>query len=444
MQNINIPTRTLGRISLGLSTPTTFELQLLEVAVKGKKAFESYLNKESPSYGIDEQVMGLEILQEIKLWEKDGNRNLLMERARDQVVRVKDNKSLHTRALVIYRDFLRLSLAQSRSCVSTEPLSSQCRTRESTELTSSMERFSRDKEYNSSSQVQTLDEKLDRMLPIELPEAVDEESSSYVNSCSKTQGEPSGSSCEIQSILGAPSCEEISIFDKPKEADEGVITSGARFFEKLLITDDFEGRDSIFSRGGNNSHWSKVCSNMTSVARDEECFSWDVSSVKIDLCNDQTQKALGDFPAKDFKYPIQWTIDGITHEARNLSKLRSEHNIVLEGIFKKRFKCHTWRTYYGFFFNTGVMIYFKKDVFKKAVDFRKSTVTIPKVKQLMLIINDLHVSSRVTNWQLKFESAKHLSTWCKTIVTFSKGQKTEIDGIRQSVGSPMNLVSKQI
>jgi hypothetical protein len=442
MQKINVPTRSIGRISLGLSTPITFELQLLDVAVKGKKAFESYLNKESPNYGIDEQVMSLEILQEIELWENDGNRNLLVERARDQVVRVKHHKSLHTRALVIYRDFLNLSLARSRSSDSTETLSSQWGTRESTEFNSSMERMG--KEYSSSSQDWTLDGKFDKMLCIELPDTVDEESSSYMDYCSRAQGEASGSSCEILSIFGVPSCEEISIFDNPKQTDEGVVTPVAHLYEKLLIADDSEGRDSIFSLGRRNSHWSKVCSNMTLGGKDQECFSWDVSDVKIDLCNDQTPKALGDFPGKDFKYPIQWTIDGITYEARNVSELRSKHCIVTEGIFKKRLKCHTWRSYYGFFFNTGVMIYFKKDVFKKAADFRKSTVIMPKGKQLRLNIDDVLVSSRLTNWQVKFESAKHLNTWCKTVVKFSKGLKPENDGIRHLVVSPMSLLSKQI
>jgi len=444
MQNrdhLNISTRPIGRTSLGLSTTATFELQLLEVAVKGKKAFESCLNKESPSWDIDEQVMSLEILQEIKLWEKDENCNLLLERARSLVVRMKDHRSVHQRALLIYRDFLNVSLTRSRESIET---SSQCQTRESTELTSTTERVSR--EYSNSSQVQTLDEKLDEMLSIELPETVDEEPSIHIEYCSKAQGEPSGSygsSCEVLSIFDGASCEEISIFEKPKETDEGVVTPGARFFEKLLTAEESEGCDSILTLGSRDSRWSKVCSKLTPGVREDECYSWDVTDVKIDLSYEQTSKTLRDFPANDFKNPIEWTIDGITYEAKSVSELRSKYDVVMEGVFKKRYKCHTWRSYYGFFFNTGVMIYFKKDVFKKAADFRRSTVTIPKGKQLRLNIHDLHVASRVTNWQLKFDSANHFNSWCETIVKFSKGLQNETDGIRQSL-SPRSLISKLI
>jgi hypothetical protein len=356
-------------------------------------------------------------------------------------VKMKYHKSLHNRALVMYRDILNLSLARSRLLESSETLSSQCQTHESTELTSSMECVSR--EHSGSSQVQTLDEKFDKMLQIQLPETVDEESTSYIDYCSRAHGEPSGPSCEILSIFGTPTFEEIWIFDKPRKTDEVFVTPRAHSYEKLQIEEESEGRDSILLKGRRNSHWSKVRSNMIRGARDEEFSCWDISDVKIDLCNELTPKAV-DFPEKDFKHPIQWMIDGITYEARNVSELRSKHDIATEGIFKKRYKCHTWRSYYGIFFNMGIMIYFKKHVFKKVADFRKSTVTIPKGKQLRLNIDDVHVASRITNWQLKFESVKQLNTWYKTILKFSKGLKTEVDRIRQSVGSPMNFLSKLI
>jgi len=436
------PTRPVGRTSLGLSTPFTFQLQLLEIAVKGKNAFENFLNKECPKYGIDEQVMSLEILQEIKLWENGGNRNLLLERARDQVVRMKDHKSLHKRALVTYRDFLNLSLARSQSYESTDTQSSQCRTCESTELTWSTERVSSlSREYTSSSPACTIDEKLEQMLTIVLPETVDEESFSYVEDCSRAQGELSGSSCDTPSLFGGASCEELSIFEMPENADEGVFTPGA---QKFTTAEESEGCDSILSLGCRNSHWPKVYSNMTPRVQEQDFFSCDVSDVKIDLGINQIPKALGNFTEKGFKYPIQWTIDGITYKARNESELRSKHDIVTEGIFKKRFKCHTWRSYYGFFFNTGVMVYFRNAVFKKAADFRKSTVTIPKGKEQRLNIHEVHVASRVISWHLKFDNAKHRNTWCNTIVKFSKVLTTEIDGKPQSVDSPMNRISMLI
>jgi len=445
MQNkdhLNVPTPSMGRTSLGLSTPTTFELQLLEVAVKGKTAFENCLNKEHTSYGIDEKVLSLEIWQEIKLWEDVGNHNLLVERARDQVVRMKDHKGLHKRALFIYRDFLNLSLARCQSCESTDTQSSQCRTRESAELTSSIERVSRlSREYASSS-ARTLDDKLDQMLPIGLPETEDEESSSYVEYCSKAQGEPSGSPCKILSLFDGTSCEEMLIFQKPQETNEGVIP-GAQLYQTLSTAEESEGCSSFLSLG-RNSHWSQVYPKTTPWANEEDRFSWDASDVKVDLSNEQIPQALGDFPGKDFKYPIQWTIDGITYEARKEYELRSRHDIVTEGVFKKRFKYHTHRSYYGFFFETGVMVYFRNGVFKNAADFRKSTVTIPKGKLNRLVIHDVHVAPRVINWHLKFDNAKDLNTWFNTIVKFSKGLKSEIDVIRQSVGSPVSLISKLI
>jgi hypothetical protein len=436
----HVSTRPLERTSLGLSTHTTFELQLLEVAVRGKKDFESYMNKMSPSYGIDEQVMSLEILHEIKFFEKGVNRNLIVERARDQVVQMKDDESLHKRALVVYRDFMNLSLDRQRE--STETLSSPVQSSGSTEFTSSIEHVSR--EYSTSSQANNIDEKLNEMLSIALPEIVEEESSGHIEYCSRAQGEASGSSCDILSIFDGTSFEEMSIFEKPKETDEGVVTTGERFYEKLLLAEVSKGTDSIPSQGSRDSPRFKVYSKKSQGAIDEECFSWDVSDVKIDLCNEQAQKVPPDFPGKELKFPIQWTIDGIPYEARNIAELRSKHDIAIEGIFKKVFKCHTWRSYYGFLFNIGVMVYFKKHVFKKVADFRESTVTIPKGKQLRLNIHDVHVASRVTDWQLKFDSAKHLKTWCETIVKFSKGLKTEIDGIQPSLSSPRNLISKLI
>jgi len=98
-------------MSLGLLTPISFELQLLKLAVRGRKVFEGTWNKNAT---IGEQVMFLEILQEIKLWENDGCSKLLLERARNLVVRMKDHRSLHQQALVVYRDLL--NLRNSRTC----------------------------------------------------------------------------------------------------------------------------------------------------------------------------------------------------------------------------------------------------------------------------------------------------------------------------------------
>lgn len=405
--------------SLGLFTPTTFELQLLEIAVKGKRAYEASLDKEASTYGIDKQVMSLEILQEIKIWEKERNINLLVDRARNQVVKMKSHKNLHKRALLIYRDFLNISLSSARD--STETSSSQYRSHESTGLTSSLVRESR--EYDSSSQVYTLDEKFDEMLGIELPESQDEESSSLKEPCSGLfQGEPSGSSCEVISLLGDMS-HDASIFEKPTETEEGVLAPAARFSE--LTLDDSEGGDSVLFLGNRERDNSCTKIRLRRMKPQKDIFSWKASDVKIDLYGDELPQILGEFPGKEFKHPIQWTLDGIIYNAQNIAELRRKHNIVLEGVFKKRW-CHTWRNYFGFLLDTGVMLYFKKDDFRKFADFRKSTVSMPKGKQQRLSIQDVYVRSVSTNWELKFDSANHLITWCETIAEISKGLNDEV------------------
>jgi len=210
---------------------------------------------------------------------------------------MKENKCLHKRALVIYRDFLNLSRARSRE--SLETLSSQSRTKSITKLSSSFERVS--KQCSSSPPVHSLDEKFDEMLGIELPETVNGESSSYLEYFSRAWGESSGSSCEIISIFDGASSEDMSIFEKPKETDEGVVTLGAPFNQKLSNTDQSEGCNSILSLGQRDSPWSKVCSKIIPEAKEEECFSWDNSEEKVDLCEEHALKVLGDFPGKDFK-----------------------------------------------------------------------------------------------------------------------------------------------
>jgi len=405
--------------SLGLFTPTTFELQLLEIAVKGKRAYEACLEKEASTYGIDKQVMSLEILQEIKIWEKERNIDLLVDRARNQVVKLKSHKNLHKRALLIYRDFLNISLSFARD--SSETSSSQYRTNESTGLTSSLVRGSR--EYDSSSPVYTLDEKFDEMLGVELPESLDEESSSLKEPCPRLfQGEPSGSSCEVISLFGDMS-DDGSIFEKPTETEEGVWSPGACFSE--LTLDDSEGGDSVLYLGNRerDNSSTQILSKRTKTK--EDLFSWKASDVKIDLYSDELPQVLGEFPGKEFKHPIQWTVDGITYNAQNIAELRRKHNIVLEGVFKKRW-CHTWRNYFGFLLDTGVMLYFKKGDFRKFADFRKSTVSMPKGKQQRLRIQDVHVRSVSTDWELKFDSAKHLIAWCETIAELSKGLNDEV------------------
>jgi len=424
------------RLSLGLLTPTSFELRLLEVALKGKKAFENLWNKESANYDVSEQIMFLEILQEVKLWENDGNSKLLVERARNQVVRTKDHKSLHNRALLVYRDLLNRSL--SRDII--EFSDTQCRARESYEHPAALVRESH--HVNSLSQVLTIDEKLDDVQSIKFREPMEE-------SCLRTpQGEPSASSSfELISMFGDGSCSS-SIFENPTELTEGA-TPGTRTSKKLSemvrSSDKNEGEDSISSQDNKNNpssqlglkdmrrSWSALKKNLARRATTEFPIR-DKADLKIDFSEKQAPQVLSNFPGEDFKCPIWWTVDKVTYEAKSIADLRRKHYILIEGSFRKRCITRTWRHYYGFFLDPGVVIYFRKGVFKKAADLRNSTLNLPNDKPCRLDIRDVIIASSLSNWLLKFDSAKHRDAWYEMVEKICKGQKDKINDLEQSLG----------
>merc|ERR1719320_903006 len=273
------------------------------------------------------------------------------------------------------------------------------------------------------------------MVEIELPEVVEEESSNQLGSGTKTQrGEPSESSCEVLSLFGEMSFERLSIFEGPIET-EGFIPPGSplspgvprekRLSEMWLYA---EKSDEGYS----------MCSMRDSLnlpILSQKCLTLDDVDLKIDFEGEKTPKVRGSFPGKDFKNPIEWKVDKITYKATSLNDLRRNHDIVMEGTFRKlggRF--HRWSYYYGFFLDTGVMLYFKKDIFKRVVDFRKSTPFIPKGKQFKLNIRGLYVDSKASDWLLKFENEKTLDTWYETILKFSNPQNN--NGLEQLLGPP--------
>jgi len=419
---IDVPMR--DRTSLGLCTPPSFALQLLEIAMRGKKALEKHWKEKAERLDISEQVMCLEILREFEQFEKDGSIDMLVERARNQVVKMKADKDLHQRALLVYRYYLNLSISRQ----SLDYSSLQTRRGESMDLSIPRESRQREsKEYSRSSKELSIDERLDVMLEIELPEVVEEESSNHLGSGSKTQqGEPSESSCEV-----------LSIFEGPIEK-EGFIPHGSSRNpgvprEKSLAEMwlDAEKSDERYS----------MCSMRDSLnlpILPQKCLTLDDVDLKIDFEGEKTPKVRGSFPGKDFKNPIEWKVDKITYKATSLNDLRRNHDIVMEGTFRKlggRF--HRWSNYYGFFLDTGVMLYFKKDIFKRVVDFRKSTPFIPKGKQFKLNIRGLYVDSKASDWLLKFENEKKLDTWYETILKFSEPGKD--NGLEQLLGPPKKV-----
>jgi len=432
--HIDVPAGTVrGRTSLGLRTRKPFELQILEIAIGGRKVLEKYWKEEGEKFDISEQVMCLEILKEFEQFEKDGSIDSIVERARDQVVKMKGNKNLHHRALLVYRYYLNLSI--SRESVAYDR---QIQREGSSDLIP--ERREREsKTYSRSSQMLTIDERLDLMIDIELPEILWEDSSSLLETGTKTQeGEQSESSCEIVSLLDDNvSCETLSIFERPAEA-EGFISHGSFVYhdeqEKSLsamwlYAEKSEERDSMFSQRD----------SFVSPMMPEKSMPWnDDVELKIDYEDENRHKALGSFPGKDFKIPIEWKLDKITFKAMSLSDLRRNHDILMEGSFRKKGgRCHTWRGYYGFLLDTGVLLYFRKEEFMKSIDFRKSTPFIPKSKQFKLNIRGLYVDSKPSNWLLKFADEKKLNTWYEALLKFSHTRNNS--GLEQLLGPPVEV-----
>jgi len=422
--------------SLGLQTPISFELKLLEAAVKGRKVFESTWNEEATIY---EQVMFLEILQEILLWEKDGCCKLLQDRARNLVVRLKDHK-LHRQALVVYRDFLN----PKGSPTSTEYSISQHR--EVKKMVNSAVAYQ--KEVSSSTQLHTLDEKLDVVMSWEFPDTDEDESSIARGPCSrKTPGGETSPSCELISSEGERFAESLSIFRKPTIMDETVVAPWNFKLKELSGTDTktrkSEGGVKSLSQANEDIRFSKVCLNdeppsfsvLNKCLEKKESYEFSFGNDEdenMDFEREQGFQVLGNFPQKDFKSLLCWVVDTVTYRAKNPADLRSKHNVLVEGEFKKRCRSRRWRKYYGFILDTGVMIYFRKGVFKKVADFRNSTRILQKVKHCILDIRDVYLASKATSWSLQFESAKICKVWHKIILKISQNKINKINELERS------------
>jgi len=323
------------RKSLGLQTCASFELQLLEVAVRGRKVYENSWNDQAT---IDEQVMFLEILEEIQLWEKIGCNKLLVERARNLVVRLKDPRSFHQRALVVYRDIL---------CSSSSPTgtisSLQQREEWGTDPPGSLVPY-RNTE-SSYSQTLTLDEKFDEVMNLEFPDSDDDESSMSIEFYLRaTQGEPGRISREQTEKFSEVSVERLSIFKKPTMIDH--FTPG-ELSETISNAENFWDEDSTINLEnryipcmqlclGDESPPELVLKKTIEQKESKEFSDRDGADEKIDMVDVQAPQLLGSFPERDFKFPIWWTVDGVTYRAKSIADLRSKHNVLIEGAFRKR------------------------------------------------------------------------------------------------------------
>jgi len=402
--NLSSPVRDT---SLGLQTPASFEVKLLEAAVKGKTAFENLWDKDKKIYDINKQVMWHEILQEVELWESKGDLSLLVKRARNLVVRLKVTEELHTRALVIYRDLMDLSRPPRTSYIPQAEI----------------------------------DEKFDHMEIVELPQVAEENMSPSSDRSVIGTG-------YIGTLFGEPTNEPaLLIFQKPEEEEGGTVgasdtgptgeiecenryryklsnvnsndfieSPGAPLPDTISIDseckegihiDDEKVRDSSGAEGSANDRKSRSSSAMAS----RKSFN------------------LGKFPWGDFKEAVEWNVDKQTYKAENIDDLRKNHKVLVEGTFRKRCRWHKWRHYYGFFMDTGVLLFFRKEYFKKFADLRNSTVSMPRGKQFRLNVERITLDSKETNWLMEFDLSAHLAIWYRAMVLVSKGVKIDIDTV---------------
>jgi len=128
---------------------------------------------------------------------------------------------------------------------------------------------------------------------------------------------------------------------------------------------------------------------------------------------------LEDFPGGDFQKQIKWTVDNKVYTSLNIEELRTKYVVLVEGAFQKRCRGFRWRKYFGFFLSTGIMVYFREEgksgmVFKKAVDFRNNTISLPNNEQFRL-----NVITKERSWLLKFRTRKHLDVWKDAINVFT-------------------------
>jgi len=125
--------------------------------------------------------------------------------------------------------------------------------------------------------------------------------------------------------------------------------------------------------------------------------------------------ALEKFPG-DFKGPIEWSLGETSYSAMNIEDLRSRHDVIIEGAFRKRNRRCIWHSHHGFVLYIGVMVYFRKEknemVFKKVADFRNCRVNVLNKKSLKIICKD-------RDFQLQFSKPRNCDIWYETIMGFS-------------------------
>jgi len=512
--NINEPTALKLGTSLELQPSNAFELQLLELALRGEYVYKARMDKIGVNDDISKKKMRKKILREIELYQKDGNVKLLQDRARYLTVRTKCT-NLHHQAMLVYLKFLDLGRSPRQSVDLTsfkirqrEGIEPNCKdpvkrnhltpygheekveqvsgspslneesltlTKDSgiqkpqgepsaCESTSSLDvlslegqiRYDRSLETNEGGRRSRVwprnklkkicqvpgkidvtntpvpsasDDNFERMLSIPLPSSRDEDSWTGPKETDtlKLNGEPT-SIDQISSTDLLMSSELLEIFDRPMGSDEGFYSTIDRLSLDIAEPQQSQENLPILSKKPDDITHGSSC-------------QWhgkrfiDNGDNKKELAENQwpLPVKLGNFPGDDFQEQVEWTVDGNIFNAKNIADLRSKHHVLIEGVFRKRCRMNRWRDYYGFFLCTGIMLYFRNEVFKKVADFRKSTVTIAKTKAFRLIVEDIYVDTERTYWPLEFSNAINLNTWYKAIAGFSSGAKPDIHESRLSL-----------
>jgi len=406
------PTRSA---SLGLQIPMDFELKLLETALKGKKVFESFWEKESAEYDVRKRVICLEILLELEAWEKDGNLDPLERRVNELVQRLKRvDINMYNRGMVVYGGILEFK----------------------------------------NSQIETLDAKFETMLTVDLPQTMTEETNEFRTPRSESQVSVSAFRNISLGVAGVSSTlgnlrpnfnasEELSIFQPPKENEAnhpstiGCVT--AKISNIGEHCSETQLSDSILMLGFDGDL--DTCTNngektpQESQLQLKDCFKTELIEEVLSIENDDELKldsfasekisgngiVISNFPVKEFKDPLEWTVGQSKFKVTSIAELRIKHHVLVEGNFRKRCRGLKWRKYFGFLIGSGVMIYFRDGIFKKVADFRNSTISKLDGKQFRINFQNVYVDSKPTQWLLEFCDADDLNLWYEKIFPFCNG-----------------------
>jgi len=367
--------------SLGLLTSPEFELKLLEGASKGKKIFDTLWDN---AYNVQQQLLWHEISQEVEVWEKKGNLDLLLARGRQLAVKFKDlkddEKSYHLRALQIYCHFLEVSRRKSRQKPRRETLSL---------LTLRPDPFATGDSLQGEPSIE--------------PSYNREGKRSALGSCFDSIDEKSRT---VETPIPRESLDD---YKRPSGDERGRIMS--------IEIDEASQPGSL--------QWSKKKQRLANKNLLDP-FGWD--DVQIDLMDEHEDEVKSQCGRRltaetfegDFEEPIEWKVDNQTYFAKNVKDIRSKYNVQVEGPFEKRRMAYRWKHYYGFLTSGGMLIYFGQEKnkpidFKKAVDFRQNSITVLNDNKLRF---NVHSAGR--NWLLKFNTPKEFSDWHKAIKKFSR------------------------